>query len=237
MSSLGKNWITEKHIDFEYKKYLVLGYLQSVSKRFEAYKLYPPLAELIEHHKQLIAIRENTKSLFDSFPSELERIDKKNLELVYKNLMDNDHLIQELESIIEYSIPKFEQYLSDGQTIYDEIEDKMTINPIGIVPLNPMEGYLLMRNGEKETKAYEYRITVFEKPDVKYRGIRTKYIKSFTSSITVTPESIKSTLIRENEKLPNPATYIIETQVRVPFAETFLPIAKRSLVKFVASEN
>ena len=46
MSSLSTNWITEKHIDFEYKKYVLLGYLQHVNESFTENKLYPSLSEL-----------------------------------------------------------------------------------------------------------------------------------------------------------------------------------------------
>ena len=34
MEFLNKNWITENQIDFEYKKYMLLAYLQHVSENF-----------------------------------------------------------------------------------------------------------------------------------------------------------------------------------------------------------
>ena len=40
MKTLGADWITDKHIDFEYKKYVLLDYLQDVNQNFEASKLY-----------------------------------------------------------------------------------------------------------------------------------------------------------------------------------------------------
>jgi hypothetical protein len=36
--------------------------------------------------------------------------------------------------------------------------------------------------------------------------------------------------------LPNPATYVIESELDIPLEETLLPIARRSLVKYVASQ-
>ena len=41
MATLSENWITENHIDFEYKKYVLLGYLQKVKEHFNEQKLYP----------------------------------------------------------------------------------------------------------------------------------------------------------------------------------------------------
>ena len=61
MATLSKNWITEKLIDFEYKKYLLLAYLQQVSGQFDETRLYPSLSELIEHYKNVVSLRENKK--------------------------------------------------------------------------------------------------------------------------------------------------------------------------------
>jgi hypothetical protein len=47
MADLNKNWLTEKYIDFEYKKYVLLAWLQEVNNNFQDQKLYPFLAQLI----------------------------------------------------------------------------------------------------------------------------------------------------------------------------------------------
>ena len=53
MGTLSENWLTEDIMDFEYKKYIVLGYLQNVETHFNEQKLYPDFAELIAHYKNL----------------------------------------------------------------------------------------------------------------------------------------------------------------------------------------
>ncbi len=35
MADLNKNWLTEKYIDFEYKKYVLLAWLQEVNNNTE----------------------------------------------------------------------------------------------------------------------------------------------------------------------------------------------------------
>ena len=50
MDKLSENWITEKHIDLEYKRYVLLAYLQHVSEQFEEVRLYPALSELVNHY-------------------------------------------------------------------------------------------------------------------------------------------------------------------------------------------
>jgi len=238
MASLSKNWITEKHIDFEYKKYLLLAYLQQVSGQFEETRLYPSLSELIDHYKNVVALKENKRSLYDSFPERMSSADLTTFKVIYEKILADDQLMQEIESILEYSIPQFEKYLADGKKIYDFIEGSLHITPVGIMSLNPSEGYFLLKNGgTRETQVYEYQISMFEQSTEKYRGIYTSYICSYEKTLGNTFENIKSDLIRYHKKLPNPATYLIEAELQLPIEETLLPMAKRTLVKFVAQHG
>lgn len=236
MASLSTNWITEKHIDFEYKKYVLLAYLQEVSDSFNESRLYPYLGELVAHYKCLVSIKENKKNLYESFPGRLSSLDYSNFKLLYEKMLEDDQLMKELENIIDFSIPQFEKYLADGKKIYDFIESKISIFPVGIVPLNAGEGYLFLKIGKQsETTVFQYQITIFENPDERYRGIYTQYVCSYERSLANSYESIKQDLLRYNKKLPNPATYVIETDLAIPMENTFLPMAKRSFVKFVAN--
>ena len=53
MEKLSKDWLTQGLIDFEYKKYLLLAYLQKAKKSFEKVELYPFLADLVFHYRNL----------------------------------------------------------------------------------------------------------------------------------------------------------------------------------------
>lgn len=237
MASLSPDWITEKRIDFEYKKYLLLGYLQGVSEQFTESRLYPWLSELITHYRNVVALRDHKKSLYDSFPERLSGTDLKGFRLMYEKILQDDHLMQEIESIVEYSIPKFEKYLQEGKAIYDFVESHINIFPVGIMPLHTDEGYLMLKfSPGKETLVYEYQITIFENPDEKYRGIATSFIGKWEQSLANTFENIKHELIRYHQKMPNPATYVIESDLKLPIEETFLPLARRILVKHVAAK-
>jgi hypothetical protein len=48
-----------------------------------------------------------------------------------------------------------------------------------------------------------------------------------------TYESIKSNLLKLKKELPVPAVYSIETALKYPVDETLLPIAKRTLVRYI----
>lgn len=231
---LSENWITESHIDFEYKKYLLLAYLQHVSERFEETRLYPALSELVRHYRNLVKLREQKKNMFERFPEKLNGTDWQGLQLVYEKLCNDDDLMKEIENIISFSIPQFELHLSEGRKIYDLIESKLSIQPVGIVPLHTDAGYLLLQNGDKrETVVYEFGITIFDQSTERYRAISTRYIDRFESTLGNTYENIKGELISVHPELPNPATYAITSPLTLPMEETLLPLAKRTLVKFL----
>jgi len=235
MESLSRNWITEKYIDFEYKKYMLLAYLQHVSESFSDKRLYPYLSDLVEHYRSLKRIKDNKKNLFEKFPERMSGADIEQFRLIYEKMVEDDALMQEVESIIDYSMPQMEIYLKEGKKIYDFIEERLKIYPVGIVPLNNESGYLFLKlKFDNETKVYEYQITFFENPDEKFRGIHMNYVGSYEKNLLNTFEAIKSDLLRFNKALPNPATFVIETELVIPFDETFLPMAKRSLVKRIA---
>ena len=235
MGELSKNWLTEKHIDFEYKKYLLLAYLQEVRKNFDATKLYPWLAEIIEHYKTVVAVRDNKQHLQKHFPQRVSGINSSSGQLTYESLLNDDELIKELENIISYAIPQFENRVEEGKSIYDIVEEHLYIQPVGIIPLRPEFGYMFLKGGEtSETNVYEYQITFWETASEKYKAIHTHFVKAFSKNISTTFQSMKSDLMRENKHMPNPAAYAIESEMTLPLEETFLPIAKRMLVRHLS---
>ena len=66
--------------------------------------------------------------------------------------------------------------------------------------------------------------------------MRTEYINTWKRSFSNTYEQIKSELLNLNPDLPNPAVYAIETKLKFPLDETLLPVAKRSLVRYISSK-
>ena len=234
MEKLSENWITESHIDFEYKKYVLLAYLQHVSERFDETRLYPALSELVSHYRNVKSLKENKQAMFDSFPEKLSEADFRQFKLVYEKLTQDDKLMQEIESIIEFSMPQFEKYLKEGKKIYDFIESKINIFPVGIMPLSADAGYLMLKSGKhSETIVYEFQVTIFDQSTERYRGIYLHYISTYGKKLSNTYENIKHDLILYNKNLPNPATYVIETELVLPIDDTLLPLAKRTLVKYI----
>lgn len=236
MKQLSETWFAEGRIDFELKKYTLLAYLQEVNKYFTENKLYPQLGDVIFHYHNIIAFRENKKYLQEHFPKKLTGLQMEKLQGLYEQMIEDDELMQELEDIIHYSANTIKDTIGNGTQIYEFVEEKINITPVGLIPLDTHEGYFFLSSGETgQTRVYQYRLSIFEKHDERYRSIRTSFLDNWTKSISHTYEHIKAELIRQRREMPNPAVYSIETELRFPVEETLLPIAKRSLVKFISA--
>jgi hypothetical protein len=237
MKTLSETWFADGYIDFELKKYTLLAYLQEIHKYFNQNKLYPQLAEIIFHYNNLAAFRENKKYLQEQFPKRLTGLQIEKLQVLYEQMIEDDTLMQELEDIINYATQEMKGAISNGTEIYEFVEDKLTIFPVGLIPLDIHEGYFFLSEGNhSNTRVYQYRLSFFEKHDEKYRSIRTEYVDSWTRSLVNTYENIKAELIRTKTGFPNPAVYSIETELKFPVDETLLPVAKRSLVRYISSQ-
>lgn len=235
MKTLSETWFAEGYIDFELKKYTLLAYLQQVTHYFTESKLYPQLADVIFHYNNLQALKENKKYLQEQFPKKLSGVQIEKLQLLYEQIIEDDELMQELEEIINFSADKLKTTISSGTEIYEFVEDKLNIFPVGLIPLDTNEGYFFLSAGSgRQTLVYQYRLSFFEKHDEKYRAIRTEYVNEWERNIVNSYENIKAELLRNKRELPNPAVYSIETELAFPVSETLLPVAKRSLVRYIS---
>jgi hypothetical protein len=235
MKTLSETWFAEGYIDFELKKYTLLAYLQQVTRYFNENKLYPQLGDVIFHYNNLQALKENKKYLQEQFPKKLTGIQLEKLQLLYEQIIEDTELMQELENIINYAQEELRTTISSGTEIYEFVEDKLVISPVGLVPLDINEGYFFLSEGTyRNTYVYQYRLSFFEKHDEKYRAIRTEFVSQWQRSIANTYENIKAELLRNKKDLPNPAVYSIETDLSIPLTETLLPVAKRSLVRYIS---
>ena len=238
MKTLSQTWFADGYIDFELKKYTLLAYLQEINKHFYEKKLYPQLADLIFHYNNLISFKENKKYLQEQFPKKLTVIQLEKLQLLYQSLIEDDTLMQELEDIINYASPTMKKIINRGSELYEFVETKLKIDPVGIIPLDQNQGYFLLCEGScKNTWVHQYRLSIFEKHDEKFRSIKTEFVDVWQRNLVNSYHNIKSQLIRNRSELPNPAVYAVETDLSLPMEETLLPIAKRSLVRYITVTN
>ncbi|RYY87090.1 MAG: hypothetical protein EOO15_12845 [Chitinophagaceae bacterium] len=236
MKQLSETWFAEGFIDFELKKYTLLAYLQEINRHFNENRLYPQLADAVFHYNNLVAFRENKKYLQEHFPKKLTGLQIERLQVLYEAMIADDDLMRELEDIIHYSESELKSTITNGAEIYDFVEGNLSIAPVGLIPLDMQEGYFFLSAGSaRHTRVYHYRLSIFEKHDEKYRSMKTAYVDEWRRSLFQTYEHLKSELIQQRRDLPNPAVYCIETELQFPIEETVLPIAKRSLVKYIST--
>lgn len=234
MKTLPVNWLTEGLLDFEYKKYLLLAYLQAAKKDFSKQRLYPVFSDLIMHYRNLKQVKEHKQLVYEQFPQRISRADFEKLELVYEKIVQDDETMQQIEEIIQYATPLFTQTLAEGKELYDFVERHLELSPVGITPMYHNEGYLFVDAWPgKETQVYVYKITVFENTYEKYRGIHTSHLRTVHRGLTLTHEHLKVQLLKERRELPNPATFVAVAKHPMPLEHSLLPIAKRTLVKYV----
>lgn len=234
MIELTQDWLTEGHIDFEYKRYILLAYLQQVESEFDAKKLYPKFSELVEHYRNLEILKEKKKIAVNKFPKEISKLDLENFKVEYKTLFQDDEVIRELDEIISFALPALRNKMSLGKELYEEVENKVEIFPVGLLPLGIEEGFFMLSDFMRRMiNVYYYNITIFESALEKFRGIHTTLVNQYEMSITNTYQNIKYELIKDTKQMP--AIYALEFKETFPLTETMLPVAKRILVRYVTT--
>ena len=110
------DWYIEQPLDFEYKNYILLDYLQSVDKSFGIHQLSPYLLwteKLIleldtfeQRRKQFLESTKQTKLLFSDGTIRL-----------IKKTVDEPESVQVIKEIIQYSRPILDSKVKIGYTL------------------------------------------------------------------------------------------------------------------------
>lgn len=232
MHTLQSSWITEGALDFEYKKYLLLAYLQHCKVQFAESRLYPPLAELVGHYRNLEDLRNDLLSLQQQFPKELSGIDSAKVELTFTPTETEHSAIHTIEDIISFALPNIQQAIDEGRSIYEFVDQHIEITPVGLVPVYHQEGYVLLNvSNTSNVDVYQYKHSVLTTTGEALQSLRFEYLFTETRSLANTVENIKSKLASTFRFLPNPATWLCLSKVNMPTVETLLPVAKRKLLR------
>ena len=234
MKQLTDDWFVSGLIDSEYKRYILLAYLQEIEKEFAALRLYPPFSDLLRHYERLLAFKKGKNELEDAFPKSIQPNPNNPFPFTFNPEIEPDEWMKEVEEIVEYAIPTIQSKLNEGKEIYQLIENQITIEPIGVLPIYRQEGYLLITTERaKEVKAFRYKIQFFENVGVNYFGISLEEKTLFTHTIANPYESMKRTLCKTYTELPVPATYLVYSKMPFPESPTLLPVVKRKFLAYM----
>lgn len=236
MTNLKHDWLTDGMIDYEYKKYVLLAYLQDIRKRFDASELFPFLSDLIMHYRNLQQVKANKELYYENFPKSISKADFEKLQFTYKRIIHDDEVMSELEEIIGFALPQLENTIEEGKELYDLVEEHLEVEEVGLSPIYKNEGYFLFnQDAARDVKVYRYQLSVFERADEKYRAMNTTFIADDFKDISRTFEQIKLDLVRRFKELPNPATFCVVSKLRFPLPQTILPVAKRIILRRLAT--
>lgn len=238
MKKLNDNWLTDGWVDFEFKKYLLLAYLQHVSGAFQKVELYPTLGDLVRHYRNLTGILEKKESISDKFPEKLEGFDATNFTLQFRKVIEDDEVMEAIAEIVQFALPKIRERLNEGKELYDYVENQCELAPVGVIPLYAREGYFFVSGHKgKDVQIHRYQITVFEHFNEQMRGIHSTLLTTIQKNLGESYENIKLNLTRTHRELPNPATFLISTKMSFPDEPTLIPVARRMLVQYVSRQK
>lgn len=105
-------WYIESPIDFEHKQYVLLAYLQIVDYSFFNKKLSPHFL----HMEKMITEMSNFKNNMSDIK---KRFDKERY-IFFENIKlegENNHFVEEIIEIVEFSLPQVETRLKLGKSI------------------------------------------------------------------------------------------------------------------------
>ena len=225
--------------DLEMNQYRILGGIREVCGNFDKKKIYPTLAALIELKYSIDKIKNERNNLNEKFPKQIKGFDIKAQKIIYESAGDFNHNnnIEVIFALIDWALPYIEDAIDEGIVLFDFVDDNITLEQVGILPMYKDEGYFMVTdNTAFELQVHRYESTLFSSGKEKYRSLKTEFVKSERQVIIKrSPESIKHELIKERKDLPNPATFMFDSDLDFPFTETIFPVVKRKLMSHIAA--
>lgn len=233
MNALNVEAFLNAYRDYELSQYHILDEIRKIRADFSHNKIYPRLAQLIDLYGTLKTITQAGSDLRNELPRRIAGLDLKGKRIIYEPIRLSSGNLQAIEDLINWALPHIQQAIEEGRTIYDFVDENLTMEGVGLLPSYVEEGYLLVpEHGRELLHVIRYEVTIFAGADQQYRNLKTTTIKTLPMPpVQASPHGIKLELIAEHRELPNPATYLCQTELDFPFQETILPVAKRKLLR------
>lgn len=224
--------------DIERTQYKILGGLQEAQDAFEEKRVYPHLGRLVKLHGALVSILQQSEDFRTPETGQIAGIDWDEKKVTYEWPELEGGEMAVVEDLIRWALPHIRDAIEEGTSVYEHVEDNLSLETVGIVPSYVQEGYLMVPNqDEGALHVLRYTLSIIEGEDETHRALKTTHCKTVSqSSVDVDPSTIKLQLLEERRDLPNPATYFSDVDLHVPYQETLLPVVKRRLVRRLAAE-
>ena len=219
------------HMDLERAQYEILARLQRIQKAFAQNRIYPHLSDLEKLASSLQQLLEESSSIRKAIPKHIRGIDWEKREVIREEAEDWQEAFF-LEDLIQWALPLIQRLIEEGRAIQAFVEEHIQIEEVGILPSYRDEGYFFLPELKKQLlHIFFYHLSLFTREG---RSMRVQKLQSLRSSrILVSPHSIKLDLVWKRRELPNPATYLVESEIDFPFEATLLPVAQRKLQRYL----
>lgn len=239
MESLSLNLFTGAVEDIERTQYKVLAGLQKARSAFDEQRVYPHLGRLVKLHGALVTVLDRTEEFRTPKTGRISGIDWDEKKVTYEWPELEGAEMAEVEDLIRWALPHIREAIEEGKDVYEQVEDNLELETVGIMPSYVQEGYLMVPHREEGVlHVLRYTLSIIEGEDERHRALKTAHCKTVSQeSVDIDPSTIKLQLVEERRDLPNPATYFSNTDLRVPYQETLLPVVKRRLVRRLAAES
>ena len=224
MIELSPTWLTDGLIDFEYKQYIILDYLQKVEKEFESYRLYPYFSDLIFHYDNAKQLKNKESLTNTQFPSKLIGVDIDNFEMKYEILTEEEEFNDELELCLDFAIKSIKPSLMLGKTLFDKVKNDISIKHIGLELSDGTSGYFMI--DIDRIHVYEYHMS--------NKNMKTKLVRVYPKDLGLTYQSIRLDLV-ESSNITLPSVYLVVSEYPYPLEETLLPVTKRLLIREISN--
>jgi len=239
MEQISLEIFVDSETDLEMNQYRILAGIKKARTDFSQKKIYPSLATLIKLNRELNQLKEERNNLRHKFPKQIKEFDVKEQKVIYeasKNLEFNDS-IENVFELIDWALPYINETIEEGTVLFDFVEKNMLLEQVGILPIYKEEGYFMITdNIALELQVHRYECSIFSSGSEKYRSIKTEVVKTEKQGIIKRlPETIKQEIIKERTDLPNPATFLFDSDLDFPFTETIMPVAKRKMISHIAA--
>lgn len=238
MTPLSLELFTGALDDVERTQYKILGGLQKAHQAFDEMRVYPYLGRLVKLHGALRAVLDQSENFRTPETGHITGIDWDNKTVTYEWPELEGSEMAVVEDLIRWALPHIREAIEEGRAVYEQVEDHMELETVGIVPSYVQEGYLMVPNRAEDTlHVLRYTLSIFTEEGEKHRALKTVHCKTVAQEgVDIDPSSVKLDLLKERRDLPNPATYFSNTDLEVPYKETLLPVVKRRLIRHLSTE-
>jgi len=225
--------------DSEQCQYQTMEYIKSCREEFSHNRLYPVLAELIDLAKGLENFLDRTQSFHAQLPQRIKSIDLESKEIIFESQYTEHPDLARVEELARWLLPLLKHLIDEGVHIYDFVDDNVSVAGVGILPIYKDEGYCIIPEHRSSLIHFlYYQLSLYTSGKEKYRTLKTNIVDSLQANILHrTPITLKQYFMEHHHQLPNPATYMCETDLDFPLQETILPVVKRKLIANILQET